>query len=178
MDTKETRKGQHRKIKIVVPVIAVVCAAALAVGMREDVRQGLERFFDPDAVSSEDKPKSVELDEIRRGLQQEADESSFRIKINSQISVDDEGVADLLLANSAENHYNMQVTITGTTGQEYYKSEELTPGEQILTDTLEQKLSAGEHPATARFQALDPETGEMQGEVTVEITIENKGDIR
>ena len=170
-------KGQ-RKNMVVALVIAVASAAALAIGMRGDIRQGTNRFFDPDAVSSEDKPQSVELDEIRSGLQQEADESSFRVKINTKITVDDEGVADLLLSNSAENHYNMQVTITGTSGEEYYKSKELAPGEQILTDTLEQKLSAGEHPATVLFQALDPETGESQGNVTVEITIENKGDIR
>ncbi len=177
-DTNGTMAGRYTKIVVTFLVVAVGVAAALVMWRKENAGQETDRFFDTDAVSADEKKRSVELDEIRRELQKEADGSSFRVKINSYISIDEEGMADLLIANSAENGYNMQVTIKGADGEKYYESEELAPGEQILTDTLERKLSSGEYPATAFFQALDPETGEVQGEVTVDITIESDNDYR
>lgn len=173
MEQTEKKKIKKR-VWCFLLLIILIPVIVLAVWRRGDIRESLGRFFDPNVVSSEDKPKVVELDEIRRGLQQEADSSYFRVKINSVIAVDAEGKAELLIANSSENRYNMQVTITGEDGEEYYRSGELAPGEQVLTDTLKQKLSEGRHPAIVYFYALEPETGEIAGEVTAEVVLEKQ----
>jgi len=53
-------------------------------------------------VDSADRPVSLSQEEIQAQLQQNADESAFRVQINTRISVKDQ-IADLLACNGIEN---------------------------------------------------------------------------
>ena len=131
-----------------------------------------------------------------RELQKAADESAFRFKIDSEVTVV-QGVtsengeevspmpsseaeapysgshqsANWNIINSIENTCNMQVTITGEDGTVLFESRTLQPGEQELSGTLQTELAPGTYNAEALARALDPETGDVLGNVTAEITL-------
>lgn len=83
-----------------------------------------------------DAEEDLSLEEIQAQLQQDADDSDFRVQINSRISVKDQ-TADLLACNGIENSCNMTVTITGKDGTVYYES-----GEMIGQVTADVTLTA------------------------------------
>lgn len=83
-----------------------------------------------------------------RELQKAADESAFRFKIDSEVTVVEEPnsgshqTANWNIINSIENSCNMQVTITGEDGTVLYESQILRPGEQELSGALQTELAA------------------------------------
>lgn len=173
---EKRKRAKRRKRLLCLLLILLLFLGVAAVGMLF-VRKGEASkgsvsglTFDQDAVLSEQRELPEGLDEIREWLQQEADESGFRVGINTGITVKD-GVADLLITNAVENSYDMIVTIVDENGKQYYESRQLAPGEQILTAKLDKKLREGTYPAVAVFRAIDPQSGATLGQVTVDITI-------
>ena len=63
------------------------------------------------------------------------------------------------------------MTVTGEDGTVLFESRTLQPGEQELSGTLQTELAPGTYNAEALARALDPETGEVLGNVTAEITL-------
>ena len=111
-------------------------------------------------------------EEILKQLQEEADNSSFRFKINtapSFPSAREEG--DWCIINSPVNTFYMRVVITDSNGRELYRSRELRPGGQEMTGLLMEDLEAGAYPATATAFAIDPETGETVGSAETALVI-------
>lgn len=131
-----------------------------------------------------------------RELQKTADESAFRFRINSEVTVVQGGTsgsgeeaspipsseaeapysgshqsADWNIINSIENTCNMQVTITREDKTVLYESRTLRPGEQELSGMLQTELAPGTYNAEALAKAIDPETGDVLGNVTAEITL-------
>lgn len=159
---------------LVLAALAVLTAAGIFIGYRyqgaEDDTERPGKEFDTDAVDSADRPISLSEEEIQAQLQQNADESGFRVQINTRISVKDQ-IADLLACNGIENSCSMILTITGEDGTVYYESGEMAPGDRILQVVLDTAPTAGSHPAVAVFQALDPGSGELLGQVTADVTL-------
>lgn len=106
-------------------------------------------------------------------LQEQADETNFRLMVNSRPEVDlRTGQCSLMLGNPEENVRNAQVVILLDLDQsQLYQSEILAPGTRVPYAELERTLESGEHAATAVFYILDIETGKEIGEVTAGITI-------
>lgn len=171
---KGSINDRNRRKHGVLLALAALTVVGVLIGYRhldtedDGERPGLE--FDADAVDSADRTQDLSLEEIQAQLQQDADDSDFRVQINSRISVKDQ-TADLLACNGIENSCNMTVTITGKDGTVYYESGEMAPGDRILQAVLDTAPSAGSHPAVAVFRALDPESGEMIGQVTADVTL-------
>lgn len=82
------------------------------------------------------------------------------------------GKGDLGIANPRHNYYTMHVEIIEDgTGDSLYSSGTLLPGEQIEEDSLMKALAKGDHAATARIYAYDPETGSKVVDTSAGLTI-------
>ena len=160
-------------------VILAACAVLLlVVGIWVWGRHGPSTPFDSNAVDTSRKPLTE--DEMLKELQKQADESSFCFRMNTDITVvaggaDDADApsntyqkADWSIVNSIENTCSMQVTITGEDGTVLYESRTLEPGEQELTGELKTELEPGSYTAEAEARAIDPDSGEILGNVTAD----------
>ena len=151
-----SRRGRTAR-RTVLALCAVLAAAAAVLALRRP--PGDLYRPDPNAAPASGR-QDMSLAEMQDQLQSQADESAFRLRINTRPTVVD-GQADLLLENPVENGMDLRVTITlDADGQVVYVSPDLVPGAQVLQGELMVKLPPGEHPATAQFTALDPGTGE------------------
>lgn len=178
------RKVNHHGNKRFWVILAVIAVVLLGIGTWVWGRHGPLTPFDSNAVDSSRKPLTE--GEMLRELQRQADESSFRFKINSEVTVtsDDSGdsssteshqKADWNIVNSIENTCNMVVTITETDGTVLYESQTLKPGAQDFTGALLSPLAPGTYTAEATAKAIDPETGDVLGNVTAEIRVTVEG---
>ena len=193
--TLKQKKHSHTGNNSVPAVLAVLAAAVLlCMGIFLWGRHGPFTPFDPNATDNLQKPLSE--GDMLRELQKAADESAFRFKIDSEVTIV-QGVtsgngeevspmpsseaeapnsgshqtANWNIINSIENTCNMQVTVTGEDGTVLFESRTLQPGEQELTGALQTELAPGTYNAEALAKAIDPETGEVLGNVTAEITL-------
>ena len=189
---KHHRPSKQKKVPAVLAVLAA--AVLLCMGIFLWGRHGPLTLFDPNAVDTPQKPLSE--GDILRELQEAADESAFRFKISSEVTVVQGGTAgtgedpipssgseaeasysgshqsaDWNIINSIENSCNMEVTITGEDGTVLFESRTLHPGEQELSGSLQTELAPGTYSAEAQARAIDPDTGEVVGNVTAEITL-------
>lgn len=194
--TLKSRKkhSQTRKIQVLAVLAAFAAALLLCMGIFLWGRHGPRTPYDPNAVDSSQKPLSEE--DMLKMLQNAADESAFRVKMNSEVTVVQGGTAgtgedpipsagsetgtpysgshqtaDWDIINSIENSCNMEVIITGEDGTVLFESRTLRPGEQELTGALQTELAPGTYKAEALAKAIDPDTGEVVGNVTAEIIL-------
>lgn len=189
---KKHSQTKRRRRRAVLAALIVILLLILGVFLWG--RHGPLTPYDPNAVDTPQKPLSE--GDMLRELQKAADESAFRFRINSEVTVV-QGVttgsgeeaspipsseaeapysgshqsADWNIINSIENTCNMQVTITGEDKTVLYESRTLRPGEQELSGTLQTELAPGTYNAEALAKAIDPETGDVLGNVTAEITL-------
>ena len=166
-------KARRRKrvLPIIITVLAVAAAAAAAVAAISMSGQ-LQEDRNAKKLSEE----VLSREELRAELQRQADGSNFRVKLNTAPVSEDGKTADLCVVNSVSNNYDMQVVITTEDGTEVYQSDLLAPGDEVLMAELGSQFQKGTYPATAVAYALDRESGERLGEVTVDITLTVSGE--
>lgn len=128
----------------------------------ENAREMTEETAAGEALTRED---------LQADLQRQADESSFRVQLNTAPVSKDGQTADWCIMNNPSNSYDMQVVISTADGSELYSSEVLAPGGEVLVGSIEGGLPDGSYPAAAVAYAIDRETGQKAGEVTVDITV-------
>jgi hypothetical protein len=112
-------------------------------------------------------------DEILDLLQKKVDENQFAFRINANpIFTADCKSGNLRIENPARNIYSMQVElILDETGEVLYSSPLIQPNQYVEYVGLSQQLESGEHPATARFIAIHPDTDAYMGEVAAAISL-------
>ena len=194
MEQGNSRRKRRRQNKCrLLEIPAVIIVVLLCMGVLIWGRHGPKHLLDPNAVDNANKPLTEA--ELLRELQNAADESAFRFKVNSLVTVAPAGAAsadqstsipsneaegvqpgsgqigDWNIINSIQNSCDMEVSITGKDGTALYESRLLHPGEQELTGALKTHLEPGTYEAEAVAKAIDPENGEVLGNVTAEITV-------
>lgn len=111
--------------------------------------------------------------EIQADLNAIVEAGMFNISIAPEIdfaSPDAEGQARI--ENIKANHYLMQVTITlDDTGEIVYTSGAIRPEQYIENIRLSAPLKPGTYPATATFAALNPESGQKEGQAGAQIIL-------
>lgn len=155
------RKLLLRIIILLFLLLAGVVAVVVAVTRRKPA-------YDRNATVKSD---SFDEEKKRAELQDAANSSNFRVMINTAPVTDADGNIDWCIMNSVENSYNMQVVITTTDGTQLYESNVLVPGGEVLTDKPVQNMPAGTYPALAVVYALDRTTGDILGQVEVDIVL-------
>lgn len=145
---------------------AAVVLAVLAVMV---IRFG--GWFMADRDAKQLAQETITREDLRLQLQQQADESGFRVRLNTAPVSADGQIADWCVVNSVSNLYDMQVIVRTEDGTQIYDSGILSPGQELLIGELAQTLKKGSYPATAVAYALDRETGLTVGEVAVDITL-------
>lgn len=169
----DLKAGKARRRKWVLPIIITVLAVAAAAAVAAISMSGrLQEDRNAKKLSEE----VLSREELRAELQRQADGSNFRVKLNTAPVSEDGKTADLCVVNSVSNHYDMQVVITAEDGTEVYQSDLLAPGDEVLMAELGSQFQKGTYPATAVAYALDRESGERLGEVTVDITLTVSGE--
>ena len=117
----------------------------------------------------ETKTKEEIQDELDRVIEQ----NMFNVSINATpefINGSSEG--ELCIENIPGNHFLMSVKITlDETGETIYQTGLIKPNYHITKAKLNRVLPKGEYPATATFTAHDMETGDVEGNVNIQMTI-------
>ena len=95
--------------------------------------------------------------DIQGEVDKAVEEGMFKIFINTNIKVNQDGNANLLIQNDAENHYPVYVTIQHNEDV-LYKSDVIHPGYKLETDKLLIDLDPDTYDCTATFHVLDSDT--------------------
>lgn len=163
------KKEKSRKKSLPALGAALLSLAIFTVILMAVIRLGRNHSFDENAAIMSTEELSKEA--LRASLQDQADESMFRVMINTAPVSEDGKNADWCIINSESNSYDMQIVVRTDDSRQLYTSEVLSPGEQILTGSLDESLPQGTYQATATAYAYDRETGEEIGEVNVDIIL-------
>lgn len=112
-------------------------------------------------------------EEIIAELNRVVDEGMFNISINTTPTFPDgKSEGPLQIENIPGNQYLMRVQIQlDATGEVLYETGLIEPNHHIQTAKLDVELEKGEYPATAVFNAYDPETEEYVGSAGAKMTI-------
>lgn len=169
-EIEKLRQQKNRKKRcLVTAAIAVMVLAGAAVAVL--LSQPLMQRKAEDKNAKEMGQQALTAGELSATLQQQADESRFRVLLNTAPVSEDGQTADWCIMNTPSNGYDMQVVISTEDGITLYTGEALPPGGEVLTGPIEGDLPEGTYPATAVAYAIDRETGESVGEVTIDITV-------
>ncbi|BBM17037.1 hypothetical protein G15_0678 [Enterococcus avium] len=132
-------------------------------------------------VSGEFLPKGKDANkisdaELKKMAKEKVDRSKFNMVIAPEATFESSDKAgELMIQNPAHNAYPVNVEITrNDTGELIYTSGAIQPGYEVKEARLEQELSKGDYPATAKFSLYDDKTKEKKGEVAAKITIHIK----
>lgn len=117
----------------------------------------------------ETKSKEEIVDELDRLVE----ENMFNVSINATPEfIDGNSEGEICIENVPGNHFLMSVKITlDDTGEIIYQTGLIKPNYHITKAKLLRALPKGEYPATATFTAHDMETGDVEGNVNIQMTI-------
>lgn len=115
----------------------------------------------------------IDIDERRKQLQEQVDESMIAFSINtSPVFLNGTTKGNLLIENPGNNAKLLQVSIIADdTQEELYSSGYLKPGTYIENAKLDKVLEKGTYLATAYFSAYDEATAKYIGQTGAQITI-------
>lgn len=163
---QKKKKRKRSKVRMAAAMILTVAAITLSLVIVPYARKWME-----DKNARKLSEETVTREEIRKELQQLADESAFQVMVNTAPVSLDGKTADLCLINSVANHYDMEMIIQTQDGQEIFQSDILPPGGQVLVGRLTRELEPGSYPAVAVAYAVDRETGERTGNIMVDLVL-------
>lgn len=124
------------------------------------------------AIQLEEQLSSRSEAEIMQRLNEEVEKGMFHIFMNTDITLDEKGQADLYLQNIGQNRDACIVEIYDKeTNDLYYKSELILPGYKVEYDQLAMPVAKGEHACLAKFIVVDPSTKQHKNEIGLNITI-------
>ncbi len=165
---QKKQKGKRSKVRMAAAMTLTVAAVAAIMSF---VVVPYARKWMEDKNARKLSEETVTREEIRKELQQLADESAFQVMVNTAPVSLDGKTADLCLINSVANRYDMEMIIQTQDGQEIFQSDILPPGGQVLVGRLTEELEPGSYPAVAVAYAVDRETGERTGNIMVDLVL-------
>lgn len=164
---KERKRSVRNKWLAVKLAAALLFLSAAVLAVRQ--RTGTSYKLDVNAVWGEySQSDGLSLSE----LQEQADQSGFRLLINGRPEMESGGECPLMLGNPSDNSHNARVTLLLDHDQSLlYESPVIKPGDRIPYVELQRKLPGGNYAATAIFHILDEESDEEVGAVAAGIEI-------
>jgi len=159
---------EKRRRKIIILLLLLLVPLGLFIVSRCSQEEDLEPFIAGNLL-----PGGRHADEIAELAQQVADESRFRMMVNTRIEFETPtSHGDIGIINPAQNTFPIAVDfILDETGEIIFASGAIWPNEFISQAPLDVSLPNGVHAATALFNVYDPETHEHVWEGHVALTI-------
>lgn len=154
---KERILSKDEKAIVVISAIVIIILLLLrSCGISKEV-------VEYGVIDLPDKTTAMQMvnDAVERGM--------FQVFMNTEVSLDKDGYASLLIQNSEANHYPCYVLIEHD-GKIIYQSEIIQPGYKIERDKLMADIGPGVHDCNAYFCVLD-ELGAELNRIGVNVTI-------
>lgn len=174
LEAQEDGKKRRRIIVVIVLLIAIIAAVVAGLYMCTDLDlPARERNINAELGQLDGKTEA----EIQAELNRVVDESMFDVSIAHTMTFPDgQSEGEVRIENVPGNRYLLDCTITeADTGDVLYQSGILEPNHHITNGKLLKDLDPGTYQANALFTALDPDTEEETGHVTIEVTIVIEG---
>jgi hypothetical protein len=163
----EASNNSHRK-KLIILFVLLLVTLGIFIIFRSSQEDDLIPFIAGNLL-----PDSRHADEIAELAQQVADESRFRMMVNTRIEFETPtSHGDIGIVNPAQNIFPIAVDfILDETEEIIFASGAIWPNEFISQAPLDVSLPNGVYEATALFNVYDPETHEHVWEGHVALTI-------
>ncbi|WP_080837029.1 hypothetical protein [Cohnella massiliensis] len=181
MSVQEAEPVEKRKRRLIIGLtlllLVTLIGALFLVPQRKDNQP--VNSIDPPKMEERGFGEDGELDmtnakTIRAGVQQKADESMVRFKINTN-PVYSNGEVNWMIENTAQNMGLVQVDIMKG-DQVIYKSPTLKPNQKVQSDKVDlSSLSEGSHDVLAVFYIYDEKTKYLLGKTSVKINLTING---
>lgn len=117
------------------------------------------------------------IQDLQAQVQQVADDNMFRVKLNTQPSMNvDTGATSIIVQNAVDNPYSKKVAYYNEKGEVIYETNLLNPGDNELSAIFPGKWIEGAYPMEAVVIAVDKETNEefIISEIDIELTVKKK----
>ena len=163
------KENKGKIIDIILVIIIVILASALLF-TRCSSNSGDQVTENTGGVQMGiiDMPESKE--DIQGRLNEIVEKGMFQIFINTDISIDKQNMADVMIQNSMNNHYDCYVEILYQ-NEIIYKSDILKPGYKIEFDTIDKFNESGEYDCIAYFHVIDSERNVEVNTIGVDVTV-------
>lgn len=179
-NNEEKRKGSDKRrliIKISVIIAIIIILLLLLFKCSTDYYKPNELEIPDDNIVE----GIIEIPDDQRSMeiQSEVDEivkqGMFQVFMNTTITINEEGFANLLIQNSENNHYPVYVDIS-CGDKTIYKSGIIQTGYKLEQDKIVEDLEPGVYECKATFHILDSsDTTKEINTVGLSVIIEKKG---
>lgn len=158
--TKPIKISKRTRKAIILAGVLVILSIGIAIGSNS------ETIFSPvEQGSIENIPEGVDLQEY---VNQKVEEGMFQVFINTNITVNRKGKANLLIQNTEQNRHRAKIEIYEGDNL-IYSSKTIKPGYKIEEDKIK-GLSAGLHECVAYFNIYS-DSGALVNKIGVNVKI-------
>lgn len=142
------KKSKHTTLKIIGIIILLLLILLIL----------FKCSYNPDTIKSSGIEKGVinlaSKEDTQLLVNQAVEQGMFQVFMNTDIQVNSNKEANLLIQNSKQNHYSTYIVIYKD-DEVIYKSDIIEPGYKLEKDRIEYELEPGVHECTAYFIVLD-----------------------
>lgn len=128
-----------------------------------DSGSGNVNFGVIDSVGISDEKLQEMADEI-------VDDSLFQIFINTDMTLDSDGMTDFLVQNTVQNFYDCYIELLNEDGESVYTSDVIQPGYKLERDVVKSGLHDGSNACLVYFHVLD-DAGQEINQIGVNVTV-------
>nr|WP_288305780.1 hypothetical protein [uncultured Romboutsia sp.] len=156
--------------KIIIAIILIIMGTIGFLYLKNEYNKD----FDGTSISGYVLGKGIAPDltpeEIKALLQKEVDASKIAFSIYSE-AIFNGKVGTIMFANPKYNAYDIDLEVK-VDNKVIIRTEKIAPDQYIeKIELIGKALKKGKHKATGRIKAYDRKTGEVMGEVNVDITL-------
>lgn len=163
-NVNKERKTINKRMIIIISAIAGILLIMILLLSRCGSDLGQSNVIKQGVIDLPDKENAQQIvDNI-------VEEGMFQVFMNTNIVVNAENEANLLIQNSGSNHYPACVEIFYNE-ESIYKSDIIEPGYKLESDTLNKELEPGVYECNAYFNIVDPKTNMDTNKIGLEIIL-------
>lgn len=110
--------------------------------------------------------------EMMQMLNEQVEKGMFHVFMNTEITVNRDGQANLYIQNIPNNHDACIVEIRDQQSNTlYYQSQTIRPGYKVESDQLAVSLPKGKYPCLATFRITDLHTNQPKNQIVLKVNL-------
>lgn len=169
VNTEEEVQVTLKKRNILLPLILLLLLAAIVGGLFY-LKNRPMNIISPDIAVSEKDAQNIDKNELKKRMQAEVDENTYRLQINSNLTFNDntsEGTIGVV--NAEDNTFNVEVKYY-VDDQLVYETGLIKPGQYVSKGKLAIALEKGTYNGTAQIFIYDQD-GNLQNNPSADFTL-------